>query len=170
MNRYLALFALAMLICFDGLSSPETPVPVGICELSKSFPAHREKVVAVRGVYYYGLRQDDCPEKCASGPWPSFINLQGGTNETWDALAKVAQKVEADAKTGRRFEIWVTVTGRLQTRVGRSPCDRGSWQRGGFGHLGVFPSQIEVESFRDIEVKENPRSPYDYGNMYHGPA
>jgi hypothetical protein len=33
-----------------------------------------------------------------------------------------------------------------------------------------FPAQISVESFRDIEVRINPQSPYDYVNMYHGPA
>jgi len=40
----------------------------------------------------------------------------------------------------------------------------------GYGHLGAFPAQLVVESISDIEVKENPQSPYDYSNMYHGPA
>jgi hypothetical protein len=31
-----------------------------------------------RGVYYYGLRQE-CSEKWKNGPWPSFIDLKGGT-------------------------------------------------------------------------------------------
>jgi hypothetical protein len=88
-------------------------------------------------------------------------------------LTKVERTVEAEAKTGKRFEIWVTVTGRLETRMRRSPlgpCDRKSWELPGFGHLGAFHSQIVVESLKDIEVKENPHSLYDYGNMYHGPA
>ena len=146
---------------------------MSVCELSKDFSAFRDKVVSVRGVYYYGLRQE-CPQKCADGPWPSFINLEGGGDDTWQALAKATREVEAEAKrAGKRFEIWVTVVGRLETRATlspRGPCDRKSWGLVGYGHLGVFPAQITVESFRDIEVRVNPKSPYDYANMYHGPA
>jgi hypothetical protein len=85
----------------------------------------------------------------------------------------VDREVEAEAKrTGKRLEIWVTVVGRLQTRAKRSPhgpCDRKFWGLPGYGHLGVFPVQIAVESLVDIEVRTNPQSPYDYANMYHGP-
>ena len=85
----------------------------------------------------------------------------------WDELTKTLFSVEGEAKaTGKRFEIWVTVVGRLRTRVKRS-CD---WKSvGGYGHLGAFPAQIIAESMRDIEVRVNPKSPYDYANMYHGP-
>jgi hypothetical protein len=88
----------------------------------------------------------------------------------WASIAEEERKVEAEAKrTGKRFEIRVTVCGRLSTRLKRSPlgpCDRASWS--GYGHLGAFPAQIDIESFSDIEVKENPQSPYDYANMDHG--
>jgi len=36
--------------------------------------------------------------------------------------------------------------------------------------LGVFPAELVVRSFSDIKVIENPKSPYDYGGTYHGPA
>jgi len=158
-------------------ASITTPAPGGgvmsVCEISKDFSAFRDKVVTVRGVYYYGLRQE-CPQKCAGGPWPSFIDLEGGEDSAWHALAKAESEVEAEAKSaGKRFEIWVTVVGRLATRATRSPrgpCDRKNWGPVGYGHLGAFPAQITVESFRDIEVKVNAKSPYDYANMYHGPA
>lgn len=145
---------------------------MSVCELSKDFPAFRDKVAAVRGVYYYGLRQE-CPQKCTSGLWPSFINLEGADDATWADLAKAEREVESEAKaTGKRLEIWVTVVGRVQTRAKRSsfgPCDRKSWGLG-YGHLNAFPAQIVVESFRDIEVRVNPKSPYDYAHMYYGPA
>jgi hypothetical protein len=145
---------------------------MSVCDLSRNFPAHRNKVVTVRGVYYYGLRQE-CPQKCAGGLWPSFLDLEGGAVVTWSALDKVEQTVKVEAKkTGKRFEIWVTVIGRLRTRAQHSPlgpCDKESWGHG-YGHLGVFPAQIAVENFSDIEVKVNPQSPYDYNNMYRGPA
>ena len=125
------------------------------------------------GVYYYGLRQE-CPQKCSNGLWPSFINLEAASDGIWAALAKADQEVEAEAKrTGKRFELWVTVVGRLQTRAKhspRGPCDRSSWGMAGYGHLNAFPAQIMVDSFQDVEVRVNANSPYDYANMYHGPA
>ena len=171
MGRCGILLLLAVLIV-----SSSTPAPAGavksVCELSKDFPRFSDKVVAVRGVYYYGLRQEECPQKCTDGLWPSFINLEGGSDATWTALAQTTADVETKAKqTGNRFEIWVTAVGRLQTRAKHSsfgPCDQKSWGLG-YGHLNGFLAQIMVESFRDIEVRVNPQSPYDYAHMYHGP-
>ena len=84
------------------------------------------------------------------------------------------QAVELEAKNGKRLEIWVTAVGQLRTRTRRSPlgpCDKiGSGRYPGYGHLGAFPAQLVVQQFKDIEVKVNPESPYDYGHMYHGPA
>jgi hypothetical protein len=141
-----------------------------VCQLSRDYSGHRNRIVTVRGIYYYGLRQE-CRQKCAIGPWPSFIDLSGGAQGAWDVLNKAQAKVETDAKrTGRRFELWVTVTGQLRANAKESPlgpCDRSRW--GGFGHLGAFPAQIAVGSVSDIEIKVNPHSPYDYANMYHGP-
>jgi hypothetical protein len=138
-----ALALLALTIVNDTPASPD-PV-ISVCELSKDYPRFRDKVVTVRGIYYYGLRQD-CPQKCAGGLWPSFINLEGGDNAVWEDLAKADRQVEAEAKrTGRRFELWVTVVGRLQTTARNSPlgpCDRKSLGLGGYGHLGAFPAQI----------------------------
>lgn len=154
------------------LSIAGSPTSVrSVCELSSDFSRFRNQVVTVRGVYYYGLRQQ-CPQKCAVGLWPSFINLVGGEDTAWNALAKTEKEVEAKAQgSGKRFEIWVTVVGRLEAPAKRSPlgpCDRIAW--GNYGHLGGYPAQLAVSAFRDIEVKVNPRSPYDYGKMYHGPA
>ena len=114
----------------------------------------------------------DCPQKGAGELLPSFGNLEGGTDEIWAALAKTDREVEAEAeRMGKRVEIQVTVVGRLQTRAKRlhlGPCDRKSWGLPGYGRFGVFPAQIIIESFRDIEVRVNPQSSYDYANMYHG--
>jgi hypothetical protein len=172
MIRSSPIAVLAMLI-LSSVADPASPAVMSVWDLSKDFTAYRDKVVTIRGVYYYGLRQD-CPQNCADGPWPSFVNLEGGAAANWNALSKVQQTVEVEAKkTGKRFEIWVTVMGRVQTRARRSPlgpCDRKSWGMYGYGHLGAFPAQIVVESIRDIDVKKNAQSLYDYGNMYHGPA
>jgi hypothetical protein len=117
-----------VLIPSNGIPAPASRTVMSVCDLAGNLPAYRDKAVTVRGVYYYGLRQEDCPQKCASGLWPSFLHLEGGANETWAAISKVDHAVQIEAKsTGKRFEIWVTVTGRLQTQAKPSPhgpCDR----------------------------------------------
>lgn len=149
------------------LPSAPTPISLSLCDLAKDYGSYRDKLVSVRG--YCGLRQA-CPQSCANKPWPSFVELRGGGSPTvWDAVAEVERSVEAEAKKGKRFEIWVTVIGRLDTRARpsrRGPCDNRDLF--GYGHLGVFPAELVVESFTDIKVIENPASPYDYANMYHG--
>jgi len=171
MVRSGVVFLLTILIPSVIMPAPDAGV-TSVCELSKDLFAFQDKVVTVRGIFYYGLRQQ-CPQKCTDGLWPSFIDLKGANGLSWADLAKALREVESEAKaTGKRFEIWVTVVGRLRTTAKRSPlgpCDRKKWGLG-YGHLNVFPAQIDVDSFRDIEVKVNPQSPYDYGNMYHGPA
>jgi uncharacterized membrane protein YcgQ (UPF0703/DUF1980 family) len=95
-----------------------------------------------------------------------------GTDVRDDGLAEVAQaerRAEQEAKEGRRVEVWVTVKGKLKASDRRSPvgpCDR--VVNSGFGHLGVFPAQIAVEAFTDVQVIPNPDSPYDYGHIYRG--
>src|SRR5208282_801816 len=119
--------ALASLLALAaGGQQQSNPPLLSVCELSKDYGAYRGKLVAVRGVYYYGLRQT-CSQKCAEGPWPSFIELVGAKNGTFDGLSKVEQSVGLEAKKGKRFEIWVTAVGQLETMAAISrlgPCDK----------------------------------------------
>lgn len=143
-----------------------------VCDLSKDFSAYRDKSVAVRGVYLYGLRQT-CPGKCATGPWPSFIDLVGTGRESWEEVDRAERVAEREAKRRNRVEVWVTVVGKLRTMARRTslgPCDKIESQYFGYGHLGAFPAQIEVESFSDVQITTNPVSLFDYSNLYRGPA
>src|SRR5262245_834317 len=108
------------LLIFGLLSGCQSRRPLSVCELSKNYGAYRDQVLTVRGVYYYGLRQD-CRGICASGPWPSFVDLVGSENSDWQAIAKAEEAVESQAKKGKRFEIWVTVHGQLKTQARLSP-------------------------------------------------
>ena len=169
--RSLTVILAILIFAVDHSARAESKI-VSVCDLSRQYLKVRDKRISVRGVFYYGLRQD-CVQECVSGIWPSFINLELGDETAWANVAKTQREVEAEAKrSGKRFEIWVTVTGRLSTRSALwkkgSLCD---WQRNGpgFGHFSSFPAQIEVERFSNIVVKENPKSSYDYANMYYGP-
>lgn len=175
--------AAPLLLLVASCGGPQlSTVLLSVCDLSRDFAAYRGKMVAVRGVYYYGLRQN-CPQTCANGPWPSFLDLIGNgytppgepaveftaDEPSWAALDKVQQAVERDAKQGKRVEIWVTVLGQVRASPHRSPggpCDR--VVNGGYGHLGAFPAQLVVKRITNIEVVPSAHSPYDYSNMYHG--
>jgi hypothetical protein len=171
MIRSATVLLLLFAITFTGEPRPSPPL-LSVCDLSKDYGAYRDKLVAVRGVYYYGLRQT-CQQTCANGPWPSFLDMVGADNASWEALVKALHSVELEAKKGKRFEIWVTAVGQLETKARISPlgpCDTKGSGYSGYGHLGVFPAQLVIRSFSDIEIIENPKSPYDYRNMYRGPA
>ena len=171
MIRSIPGLLLILVIASSGQPRP-TPPLLSVCDLSKDYGAYRDKLVAVKGVYYYGLRQT-CQQTCADGPWPSFLDLVGSDNVSWAALVKAEQTAELEAKRGKRFEVWVTIVGQLETRARLSPlgpCDKKGSRYLGYGHLGVFPARLVVRYFSDIEVIENPKSPYDYSHMYRGPA
>jgi len=166
--RITALLLIGMAGCGQ---SPSHLTVMTVCELARDFTRYRNRVVAVRGVYFQGLRQE-CPQTCATGPWPSFLDLVGSdtvAGTIWDGLARAERIAEQEAKQGRRVEVWVTVIGKLNASERHSPigpCDRVA--NSGFGHLGVFPAQIVVEAFNDVQVTPQPDSPYDYGHIYRG--
>jgi hypothetical protein len=174
-----ALLAVVMAGCSR---QSHTPVVISVCDLSRDFSAYNGKIIAVRGVYFSGLRQN-CPESCATGPWPSFVDLVGTDNRlpgeppfgftdadgTWVSVDSAQRIAEREAKQGRRVEVWLTVTGRLCASAYRSPvgpCDR--VVNSGWGHLGIFPAQMVVKTFSQIEVVPNPHSPYDYSKIFRG--
>ena len=183
MRRRIAVLLLAGAIISCDRPQPGT-VSLSVCELSRDFAAYRGKLVAVRGVYYYGLRQN-CPQRCATGPWPAFLDLVdtgspasdevpvafNTDDASWAPLHKVQQTVERDAQQGERLEIWVAAVGQLRTGARRSPagsCDRIGGKTYRYGHRRVFPAQLVVKQLIEIEVRKNPNSPYDYSNLYHG--
>jgi hypothetical protein len=165
---------IAALVVFALASCKQQPQRIAVmtlCDLSKDFTAYRGRAVVVRGVYFYGLRQS-CPQTCATGPWPSFVDLVGrdaAHDATWGDLADAERTAEREAKEGRRVEVWVTVKGTLNAGDRHSPvgpCDR--VVNSGFGHLGVFPAQIVVEAFDNIKVVPNANSAYNYDHVYRG--
>lgn len=154
-----------------GCRQPARITVMSVCDLSRDFTGYRDRMVAVRGVYFYGLRQQ-CPGTCATGPWPSFIDLIGSDaagDAIWAEIDRAERSAEQKGKQGQRVEVWVTVRGTLKARDRRSPlgpCDIIS--QGGYGHLGAFPAQIVVEAFQDVQLVPNPDSPYDYSSIYRG--
>jgi hypothetical protein len=146
--------------------------PIGVCELLKNITQYRDRIVAVRGIYWFGLR-NSCSQPFVTGEhtWPSALNLVESdspptdatlsfrTNQkSWDALEAF---VRQQARAGNRAEIWVTVVGKV-----RAPATyiRGKGRVvGGYGHLGVFPAELVVKDVSNVVLKSNPT--YDYREL-----
>jgi len=118
-----------ILVALAGCRQPARTNVMSVCDLSRDFTAHRDQIVAVRGVYFYGLREA-CPQTCATGLWPSFVDLVGSDtagDAIWAEVVKGQNTAEQEGKQGRRVEVWVSVRGKLNASEHRSPvgpCDR----------------------------------------------
>jgi hypothetical protein len=86
--------------------------------------------------------------------------------ESWASLYQAQQKVQRAATEGRRLEVWVTVSGQLRTKATRPPGGPCALTLEEFSEMGGYPAKLEVQHFRDIQIKENPRSAFDYNHMY----
>ncbi len=146
-----------------------------VCELFADLPSHQDKMVAVRGIFFFGLRQQNCPERFVSGnhQWPTVLDLVDSNypnvgerpmnfvtdDPTWNNLQLLAV---AEGRKGRHEEIWATIEGQLQgpQRYIRPGIKGGL---GGYGHMGGLAAQLVVKRVVDIETKQTPT--YDYGEM-----
>ncbi len=171
----IALLAVALCGCTRGRVTQEVrktsnPEPISVCELLENVTRYRSKMVSIRGVYWYGLRQS-CPEPFVTDGhrWPSAVNLVDSGSpllepgvasfatdrQSWDQLDEVVLR---EARAGHREGIWVTVTGMIQAPA--SYLREDGQVVGGYGHLGVFPAELVVERVSDILIKADPS--YDY--------
>ena len=127
--------------------------------MSRDFAKYRNRYVAVRGIYFRGLRQR-CPQTCATGPWPSFVDVIRNEAAGDADLARAERTRQQAARRGRLFEVWVTVRGKLN-KSGHSspvgPCDQ--LPNRGYGDLGAFPAQIVADSFSDVRLIPATASP-----------
>jgi hypothetical protein len=183
--RYsVALCSLASVLCCSACvpSLPSKREARGrtltVCELSRDFEGYADQLMAVRGVYYNGLRQI-CPQRCPSGePWPSVLDLAEANSgypwsgerssfstdtQSWYAVDKLVLQTGG---SGDKVELWVTVLGQLKVRTSSpssGPCD---WVANGMSNglqvRGRFGGVLVVKRFFDIEPRPNPKTPYDY--------
>jgi hypothetical protein len=158
----------AIILCDQ--SAPELSV-ISVFDLFRNLSIYSDRLVAVRGVYYYTLEQK-CPASCVTGPRPSHLWVVGTGRERWDALKEAERLAELEAGKGTRVEVWVTATGWLRTMARHSPlgpCDTVGSNYFGYGHLGGYPAELQVLRFSDIQIKPNSLSPYDYSKKSHRP-
>ena len=152
---------------------PDVRSATTICEVLKAPSIYRGKLIALRGIYWYGLRQS-CPEPLITGShkWPMAIDIvhsdfsrAGGKgtdfttdDDSWDHLELF---VRNEAKAGRREEIWVTVLGILQATP--SYVKKNGEPLSGYGYFGGYPAQLVVKTVLEISIRKRPT--YDYGKL-----
>ena len=160
----IACLAALVLAGITGCGIPQHLGVMNVCEMSRDFAKYRNRYVIVRGIYLQGLRQR-CPQTCATGPWPSFVDIarnKAAGDAIWADLGRAVRTAQQAARQGRLFEVWVTVRGKLNTNTYTSlvgPCDQ--LAKRGYGYLSAFPAQIVADSFTDIRLIPATASPYE---------
>jgi hypothetical protein len=180
-------FVLSILICVSvlfGACSRErrassivqaTAGPVSVCDLIRSLELYQDKMVTVRGVYYFGLREESCQSTFVSDgrSWPSALDLVDSSfpadgdsavsfatdDESWNKLDEI---VIREARQRQYLQIWVTVVAQVRGPQRRLRTGQ-SRSIGGYGHLGMYPAQLVVKRIDNIIVRPTPT--YDYRNM-----
>jgi len=176
MHVILGRLGVGVLMCACTISFGSELAPITVCQLFNDLQSYGGKRLAVRGIYWNGLRQACSRRLVVVGrEWPTALNLvdsefAAADNEpvsfvtdrrSWDALDRLMIR---EARAGKREEIWVTMIGKLRTPV-YVRADRAV--SGGYGHLGAFPAELVVERVTDIAVKAN--ATYDYRELLRRP-
>jgi hypothetical protein len=150
------------------------PRIVNLCEALQSAVALNMSEVVIRGYYRFGMELGglygrNCPKKLIIDGKERlqafYLNYQRGVDDA--ELAAAVHKMIAEKDI--RSAILVTVTGTLEAashvwteNIGPLQIER---QGRVFGHMGVYPAQIKVGSYRDVVLIDAPefRSNLDPG-------
>lgn len=100
--------------------------------------------------------------------WRKFrLTATAAVDRIWAKLAKAERTTEQEARYERRVEVSATGSRKLNANLealSHRPVRPQS--DSGFGHLGVFPSQIVAEWCKDIRVIRRQDSPNDCSRIY----
>jgi hypothetical protein len=155
-----------------GNAGGATPVAsvavIDVCEALQRIDVLNGSVVAVRGFYRFamelgGLYGRNCPKKLVLDgvERAQAFDLEFGPTVADKDLAAVVNRLIREKNS--REAIQVTVVGTIHARRTDSPDINGRKANGQkarmFGHLGVYPAQIAVQSIRDISVLDLPEFP-----------
>ncbi len=145
------------------------PEPLTVCEVLSGLAAYQGQRITMRGELIGGdevvaLIGDGCAPLVTDGyrwPMPTPISLEypagtrTGGSQGRKSVAKVQQADSATLKAaGPGARIYVTVTGRLETRTHFEMVLRGDEKivPYGYGHLNACPARLVYEEIRDTVV------------------
>src|SRR3569833_1403498 len=79
LTKLVLLLALGGVACTRDVPSPRAEAvqykPIPVCDVLKDVSRYRGKIIAVKGIYWYGMRQN-CAEPVVLGTrvWPSVLD------------------------------------------------------------------------------------------------
>lgn len=158
------------------LDHSNTPRTLTVCEVLKALPKYRNEIVTIRGEILRTeegsyLSAAECQKSLViSGQtWDpeSAINLTPPDSPSVENREVPLSTVRVDAVTGKLLgqyagspgvRIWITVRGRLETRL---KFERVKWGDGtlrpyGYGHLNLSPAQMVYQEMKDAVIQERP--------------
>jgi hypothetical protein len=148
------------------------PKTIDLCEALQSAVEFNGREVVIRGYYRFGMELAglygrNCPKKLIIDGKERlqafYLKYERRVDDA--ELAAAAHKMMAEKNV--RSAILVTVTGTLEAvspvfeNIGPLLVER---QGRVFGHMGVYPAQIKVASYRDVTLIDAPefRSNLDF--------
>ena len=167
-----------ILLLLSLLSDSKVSQPLSVCEVLKALPKHRNQMVTIRGEVLRTeegtyLRAVECqkPLLVAGLTWePAYAihltppdsplvespELPIPTVTVDPASSRLMSQYAADAKT----RIWLTVRGRLETRI---TFELVKWGDGklrpyGYGHLNLSPAQLVYQQMKDAVVQSTVKN------------
>jgi hypothetical protein len=148
---------------------------ISVCEALQDFQNYDGKLVTIRGIYFFDLR-DTCGSEVIIGnrTWPSIIQplnsyragVHGNFTTDFGSLKALDALTWREAQAHKREEIWVRISGTLQVVDVRKNAPGGVAR--GFGHSGSFPAALFVKQVLSVEIKPNPS--HNYGDLLLDPV
>jgi hypothetical protein len=176
MMRSMHLVIVSLIATSILASAKDARRPIGVCELLTELQRYRDKIVTIRGELVTtdeGVYLDEkCPKPLVTSGfvWTNPIGVwltQPGSN---DVENRTSPAPETDVRptaddllkkyvTDSSVRIWVTVTGRLETREKFLMVLRGDGKTVpfGYGHMNACPAQLVCYQMKDVFVER--RSP-----------
>ena len=162
--------------------SPGSLKTVSVCDLFADLASHSGTRVKVRGILYsshegFALGEKLCSKKFVtryrSGPellglpeltseyvWPTAINLKSASESTEEESVVRVINMLKQARASQRsrngnVDLRVTVVGVISTKEHYDVAlsANGELVASGYGHLGIYPAQLVIETMADPEVR-----------------
>ena len=148
--------------------------PLTVCEVLEDLAAYRGKIIEVRGEWQGGYLIDRCPPlRTGNHTWPNailtvqpddfMVRIQEPVN--WRMDADAYNRADRDfiraARSKEESVVKATFIGRLDARESLFLVTEGVPRPipGGFGHLGVFPARLVINTVKDLVVSPGTRLP-----------
>jgi hypothetical protein len=160
MKVYYIIMISVIHILTQDLDSIDRAKPLTVCQVLQDLQKYRGKTIEVRGNWQGDILIDKCEMNLTTGDhqWPNALYLKStvGTGGIFDVIRTIDRnafdKAWSELIHLQPGPVTATIVGELNARekmeVSLGP--RNNHVPNGFGHMGVFPAQIQIKAIKDI--------------------